>query len=545
MAHLTRLSVLLAEPNSDRTREIASLLQELGVGHTVHVESRVALLDALGKQAFDVLLCAERLGDDDGVRVLREARGAAPATRTVLMRANQRAAERVPEDIEAIELPFSRLTLQGLLHRAAAPRGGLWCEVPELSLSDILQMYHQARRSITVLLSGPIAGRIRLEAGEIVDAEANDERGMPALSRLLEAESGLVRTEPPRSGGPHTISAPFQSVLLEAAQKLDERRRDRLASPAISRPIISVPSGSPSTAGGDDPGRFGQDYRGGDRYLGNADTVAQQWVGHDLRRASGPSVEGNSTRPAMTPLQHGPAPHRHSRPGPSRVARRHAVLTTLGVLAAVLFVAVAASYLGRRLGERQALTAASDEASAHAPSLSTSEAVPPSPPPPPDDRGDAPRAGEAAAAQRDVSSDRAARPLPLPDPLAGSVAEPTPPAPARVSSFALHITSRPSRATVFEASRMLGKTPLTVTIGASSVADTPREFVVRLPGHFPSRVYQGPSAADVSAKVVLVPRPAVTEAPDGGVATSESDGTGARPDGSRPRRKDLGIRLRR
>ena len=92
---------------------------------------------------------------------------------------------------------------------------------------------------------------------------------------------------------------------------------------------------------------------------------------------------------------------------------------------------------------------------------------------------------------------------------------------------------------------MLGKTPLTVTIGASSVADTAREFVVRLAGHFPSRIYQGPSSADVSAKVVLVPRPAVTEVSDGGVATPELDGTGARPDGSRPRRKDLGIRLRR
>ena len=92
---------------------------------------------------------------------------------------------------------------------------------------------------------------------------------------------------------------------------------------------------------------------------------------------------------------------------------------------------------------------------------------------------------------------------------------------------------------------MLGKTPLTVTIGASSVADTAREFVVRLPGHFPSRIYQGPSAADVSAKVVLVPRPAVNEAPDGGLGPSELDDTGARSDGSRARRKDLGIRLRR
>ena len=92
---------------------------------------------------------------------------------------------------------------------------------------------------------------------------------------------------------------------------------------------------------------------------------------------------------------------------------------------------------------------------------------------------------------------------------------------------------------------MLGKTPLTVTIGTSSVADAPREFVLRLPGHLSSRIYQGPSSADVSAKVVLVPRAVATDGPDGGAPATELDGAGARPDSLRPRRKDLGIRLRR
>jgi CheY-like chemotaxis protein len=211
MANLTRLSVLVGEADVDRSREIAALLVELGVRQVMQVQSPSSLLEALKRQAFDVLLCAERLGPEDGVAVLRAARDVAPATRSVLMRANDRAGEFVPDGIEAIELPFSRLKLQGLLHRAAAPHGGLWCEVPELSLTDILQMYHQARRSITVLLSGPIAGRIWLEAGEIVDAEAHGERGMSALSRLLEAESGLVRTEPPKGPVSRSISAPFRA----------------------------------------------------------------------------------------------------------------------------------------------------------------------------------------------------------------------------------------------------------------------------------------------------------------------------------------------
>jgi hypothetical protein len=90
---------------------------------------------------------------------------------------------------------------------------------------------------------------------------------------------------------------------------------------------------------------------------------------------------------------------------------------------------------------------------------------------------------------------------------------------------------------------VLGKTPLTVTIVASSVADAPREFLVRLPGFFPVRISRGASESNVSSAVVLYPRPAAVEAPDGGQL--EYDPEAARPGNPRPRQKDLGIRLRR
>src|SRR6188768_3452973 len=111
MANLTRLSVLIGEADTDRSRETAELLKQLGVRDVVQVRALAPLLEALKKQAFDVLICAERLGADDGVAVLRAARSVAPATRSVLMRTNDRAGEFVPDDIEAVELPFSRLKL--------------------------------------------------------------------------------------------------------------------------------------------------------------------------------------------------------------------------------------------------------------------------------------------------------------------------------------------------------------------------------------------------------------------------------------------------
>ena len=179
MVSLTRLHVLIADGDVERRREIAELTQELGVQNVALVDTAAALFEALRSRAYDVLLCSESLRDGDGVEVLRTARKLAPATRSVLMRTNERApGSSVPEDVDALEPPLSRVILEGLLQRTAEPHGGLWCEVPELSLTDILQMYHQARRSITVLLSGPIGGRIRLESGEIVDAEAGNLHGM-------------------------------------------------------------------------------------------------------------------------------------------------------------------------------------------------------------------------------------------------------------------------------------------------------------------------------------------------------------------------------
>jgi CheY-like chemotaxis protein len=519
MANLTRLSVLVAEANADRSGEIAGELRELGVRDVTVVEALAPLLDAMKKQAFDVLICAERLGDQDGVAVLRAARKFAPATRAVLTRAPERAGELVPEDIEAIELPLSRPTLQGLLHRTASTSGGLWCEVPELSLSDILQMYHQARHSITVLLSGPIGGRIRIEAGEIVDAEADDQRGLPALSRLLEAESGLVRTELPEAGGASTISAPFQSVILEAAHRLDERRRDSMVGPgtAISSGTSmghSAQSAYPPLMSGPDPS------------------------GHETTSAT-----SSARHPALAPMFHALAPSSEAFLAPKRRARRQTIVAVTSLVASLAFAGLAVLYLRNRL-DISPMWPARD--------ISSSERAVTDEPPP----------GAAASAR--PSEEPAAPPAPtrdeVPSPAAPSAGLERPPdepeqtkaalqaAPSEeprtaASSFQFHITSKPSRATVSEAGRVLGKTPLTLTIRASSVVSTPREFVVRLPGHIPVRLSRGASQSNVNAAVVLSPRPAATDNPDAG--TSESDLEPARPESPGQRRKDLGIRLRR
>jgi len=462
MASLTRLSILIADDDAARSWEIAALLRELGVVHVSEVADAEQLAAALRERAFDVLFCSERFGGQDGVALLRATRKSAPATRAVLTRSSERTAAPVPSDVEAVQLPLSRLGLLDLLQQTASPHGGLWCEVPALSLSDILQMYHQARRSITVLLSGPVAGRVRLDSGEIVDAEMGDERGIAALSRLLEAETGLIRTAPPPSGVEQTIDAPFQSVLLEAAQKLDERRRDRM--------------------------------------LENEHT----------------SVSADVLRPSV------PLPFRALEPDPASFLvpaelppRPRWRLAVTGVLLGAGLAAGAVFYLQRGAprwrGEARAPspTEPAIQTSAHALTPAPTQQPPA-----------APRA-PAAAALTDG-------------------APPSGPA----SSITLHIASKPSRATVIESGKVLGKTPLDVPVSPSSVAKGPRRFTVRHAGYVSSRLAQGATTSNVNAMVVLQPRPAPNaEQPDAGRADSEA--TGDRELGSRGRRRELNIRTRR
>jgi hypothetical protein len=543
MANLTRLSVLIGDADAHRSREVAALLADLGVRQVMRVDALAPLLLALKARAFDVLVCAEQLGGEDGVVVLRAALEVAPATRAVLMRHRERAGELVPEDIEAIELPLSRLTLQGLLHRTASPQGGLWCEVPELSLSDILQMYHQANRSITVLLSGPIAGRVRLEAGEIVDAEAGDERGMTALSRLLEAETGLVRTQPPRSDATRTISASFQSVLLEAAHMLDERRRDSRGSPMSGPPRTSPATTSPAstspTSGSSVPAISAPPgslesaaFRGGpsSRDLGHHDFITRELASiSNEMQTQAPNLESFLV-------------NRASR-------RRRTSRAVIAVLTSLLFLAVATLYFRNRL----TLSAVEP---AHPIAKGSSDepiaAVTPEAPGALERQNADDEVAAALAPSGEVLAEEAdgvgAELPPAPGELEGShevarVPEAAPLAAADDSSFELRITSKPSRAWVMEEGRVLGKTPLTVTIAASSVADGPREFLVRLPGFFPVRISRGASESNVSSSVVLEPRPAVVEAPDGGQLEYDPEAT--RPGNPRTRQKDLGIRLQR
>lgn len=222
-------SVLVVEDESDFRIVLAGMLDSLGVKDVGMADGVPAAIEQLGERAYDLLLTDLRLGNGTGMELVEIARAQAPAMRSVLISAHASARDvEVARDqgvVEVLTKPFTTDRLESALRKALASTTGLWGEVQELSLLDMLQMYHYGRRSLVVALSGEVEGRITFDNGEIVDATAGELRGLAALSQLLRMTTGLVRTEIGAGSSERTIEADFQSTLLEALRLLDEENR--------------------------------------------------------------------------------------------------------------------------------------------------------------------------------------------------------------------------------------------------------------------------------------------------------------------------------
>jgi hypothetical protein len=93
------------------------------------------------------------------------------------------------------------------------------------------------------------------------------------------------------------------------------------------------------------------------------------------------------------------------------------------------------------------------------------------------------------------------------------------PAPARDAeqlppTFELSIVSKPPRAIVKEGNKVLGRTPLKLTIERHSVAEAPRQFLLLMKGYRPYTFSQTDSETDARALAVLARRRPVPSATD-------------------------------
>jgi CheY-like chemotaxis protein len=222
-------SVLVVEENVSARTMLSGMLRDRGFTVTEATNSDAALA-ALIQKSFDIMLSELRLGEEDGIGLLQDAARVAPATRPILMGAFATARDYQSATslgaITVLSKPFTPEELFEAIQQAIDCETGFRGNFHGLSLTDMLQMFHYARRSVAIVVGGGARGRILLDEGEVIHAEAPGQAGEEALLTLLSASAGSIATLALPEKVERTIFQPLQGLLLGLVTRIDETARD-------------------------------------------------------------------------------------------------------------------------------------------------------------------------------------------------------------------------------------------------------------------------------------------------------------------------------
>jgi len=190
----------------------------------------MAMLEA---DTFRLLICDLRMPKMDGLQVLSIVRRKYPQLRTVVLTSvvDEQFRSRVyalgvdlfwhkPGTEQEIKMFLE--CIESLLGRdvEAGFRG-----VQSKSLVDIIQLECLSQSSALLRISnGGLTGRIWIQNGELIDAEAGELAGEAAFYKILSWRTGMFETLPAEPNRPRKITKPYSTLLLESAQALDESR---------------------------------------------------------------------------------------------------------------------------------------------------------------------------------------------------------------------------------------------------------------------------------------------------------------------------------
>lgn len=218
-------SILVVDDDDLLRTEVAGELQSHGydVSEAASVDEA---LRALGLKPFDVLITDLRMDGQDGIDLLAAMRAKASDTRAVLMSGFATAKDyQTATDLGAVRVltkPFTPRELLDAIQHAVDSGTGFHGSVHGLSLVDMLQMFHFGQRDIVLHIGGKQGASIELRGGEVVHAVCGELTGVEALRAILAERSGAVQTAVPRQECAHTITQPFQSLLMDTLREIDE-----------------------------------------------------------------------------------------------------------------------------------------------------------------------------------------------------------------------------------------------------------------------------------------------------------------------------------
>src|SRR5208283_5150035 len=229
-----RPKILLADDDPDvldMYREILAQLPSHPEIHTASSGSRaIAMLEA---EPFQLLICDLKMPKMDGLQVLAIVRRKYPQLRTVALTAEvdeqfRSRAYALGADLFWYKPATEQETkmflecLESLLGRET--EGG-FRGMQSKSLVDIIQLECISQSSSVLRITNSLlTGKIWIQGGELVDAEADELRGEAAFQRILSWKAGNFEMLPADPSRPRTIFRSYNAVLLESAQAFDESR---------------------------------------------------------------------------------------------------------------------------------------------------------------------------------------------------------------------------------------------------------------------------------------------------------------------------------
>jgi CheY-like chemotaxis protein/predicted regulator of Ras-like GTPase activity (Roadblock/LC7/MglB family) len=222
-------SVLIVDDDTALRTTICRDLTEQGFAVSLAEDADEAIAVLVGRP-IDVLLTDLRMPGADGIDLLERIRSASTRTRAILMSgyATARDYQRAIEcgAVRVLCKPFTSSELLQAIRQAVDCETGFRGSIHGLSLIDLLQMFHYARRSLAIAVDALAPGHVFLEDGHVIHAVYRELDGEPALRAILAMPAGSLRTMVLPPSTPHSIARDFQALLLDSLRTLDEDTQD-------------------------------------------------------------------------------------------------------------------------------------------------------------------------------------------------------------------------------------------------------------------------------------------------------------------------------
>src|ERR1035438_7375718 len=243
-----RPKILLADDDPDLLemyREILAQLPSQPEIHTAISGARaIAMLEA---EAFQLLICDLKMPKMDGLQVLAIVRRKYPQLRTVAITAEVDEQFRSRAYALGVDLFWykpateqeTKMFLECIESLLGRETEGGFRGMQSKSLMDIIQLECISRSSSVLrITNGTLTGKIWIQSGELVDAEATELGGEAAFQKILSWKAGNFEMLPAEATRPRTIFNSYNALLLESAQAMDESLGEVTAEGA-PQPVIS------------------------------------------------------------------------------------------------------------------------------------------------------------------------------------------------------------------------------------------------------------------------------------------------------------------